>query len=85
MQEGAFPIGHTASYYYVGKSPVTASGTAGLNAQQQNAWLYDGGGLKLMQDAYAKLFNVIQFPRWQHWRVQMGGWFRKEINTKVLN
>ena len=83
VQEGAFPIGHTASYYYVGKSPVTAFGTAlpfGLNAQQQNAWLYDGGGLKLMQDAYAKLFNVIQFPA-GNTGVQMGGWFRKEINT----
>lgn len=83
VQEGAFPIGHTASYYYIGKSPVTAFGTAlpfGLNAQQQNAWLYEGGGLKLMQDAYAKLFNVIQFPA-GNTGVQMGGWFRKEINT----
>ena len=37
VEEGAFPIGHTASYYYVGKSPVTAFGTAvpfGLTAQQ---------------------------------------------------
>lgn len=83
VQEGAFPIGHTASYYYIGKSPVTAFGTVlpfGLNAQQQNAWLYGGGGLKLMQDAYAKLFNVIQFPA-GNTGVQMGGWFRKEINT----
>jgi TRAP-type mannitol/chloroaromatic compound transport system substrate-binding protein len=83
VQEGAFPIGHTASYYYVGKSPVTAFGTAlpfGLNAQQQNAWLYDGGGLALLQAAYEKLFNVIQFPA-GNTGVQMGGWFRKEINT----
>lgn len=83
VQEGAFPIGHTASYYYIGKSPVTAFGTAlpfGLNAQQQNAWLYEGGGLQLMQDAYQKLFNVIQFPA-GNTGVQMGGWFRKEINT----
>lgn len=83
VQEGAFPIGHTASYYYVGKSPVTAFGTAlpfGLTAQQQNAWLYEGGGLPLLQDAYAKLFNVIQFPA-GNTGVQMGGWFRKEINT----
>jgi TRAP-type mannitol/chloroaromatic compound transport system substrate-binding protein len=83
VQEGAFPCGHTASYYYVGKSPVTAFGTSlpfGLTAQQQNAWLYDGGGLKLLQDAYAKLFHVIQFPA-GNTGVQMGGWFRKEINT----
>lgn len=83
VQEGAFPIGHTASYYYVGKSPVTAFGTAvpfGLTAQQQNAWLYDGGGLPLLQEIYAKLFNVIQLPA-GNTGVQMGGWFRKEINT----
>jgi TRAP-type mannitol/chloroaromatic compound transport system substrate-binding protein len=83
VQEGAFPIGHTASYYYVGKSPVTAFGTAlpfGLNAQQQNAWLYEGGGLQLLQEQYAKKFNVIQFPA-GNTGVQMGGWFRKEINT----
>ena len=83
VQEGAFPIGHTASYYYIGKSPVTAFGTTlpfGLNVQQQNAWLYEGGGLKMMQDIYARLFNVIQFPA-GNTGVQMGGWFRKEINT----
>ncbi|MDW8326591.1 MAG: TRAP transporter substrate-binding protein DctP [Anaerolineales bacterium] len=83
VSQGAVPIGHTASYYYVGKSPVTAFGTSlpfGLNYQQQNAWLYEGGGLKLLQDFYAKKFNVIQFPA-GNTGVQMGGWFRKEINT----
>ena len=83
VSQGAVPIGHTASYYYVGKSPVTAFGTAlpfGLNAQQQNAWLYEGGGLELMQDFYASKFNVIQFPA-GNTGVQMGGWFRKEVNS----
>lgn len=84
VSQGAVQCGHTASYYYVGKSPVTAFGTAlpfGLNAQQQNAWLYEGGGLQLLQDFYAKQFNVIQFPA-GNTGTQMGGWFRKEI-TKV--
>jgi len=83
VSEGAFPIGHTASYYYVGKSNSTAFGTAlpfGLSAQQQNAWLYEGGGLQLMQAHYASKFNVIQFPA-GNTGVQMGGWFRKEIST----
>jgi TRAP-type mannitol/chloroaromatic compound transport system substrate-binding protein len=83
VQEGAFPIGHTASYYYIGKNPITAFGTSlpfGLNAQQQNAWLYEGGGLALLQEMYGRLFNVIQFPA-GNTGVQMGGWFRKEINT----
>jgi TRAP-type mannitol/chloroaromatic compound transport system substrate-binding protein len=83
VSQGAVECGHTASYYYVGQSPVTAFGTAlpfGLNAQQQNAWLYEGGGLKLLQDFYTKKFNLIQFPA-GNTGAQMGGWFRKEIKT----
>jgi TRAP-type mannitol/chloroaromatic compound transport system substrate-binding protein len=83
VEEGAVEMGHTASYYYIGKSPITAFGTAlpfGLNAQQQNAWLYEGGGLAKLQEIYAAKFNVIQFPA-GNTGVQMGGWFRKEINT----
>jgi len=80
VQAGTVEMGHTASYYYVGKSPVFAFGTAlpfGLNAQQQNAWLYQAGGLEKLQDFY-KAFNIIQFPA-GNTGVQMGGWFRKEI------
>lgn len=83
VEQGAVPIGHTASYYYVGKSPVTAFGTAlpfGLNAQQQNAWLYEGNGLTMLRELYANKFGVIQFPA-GNTGVQMGGWFRKEIST----
>ncbi|MEM7119377.1 MAG: TRAP transporter substrate-binding protein DctP [Chloroflexota bacterium] len=83
VEEGAVPVGHTASYYYVGKSPVTAFGTAlpfGLTARQQNAWLYEGGGLAMLQEVYAEKFGVIQFPA-GNTGVQMGGWFNKEINS----
>ena len=76
-------MGHTASYYFVGKSPVTAFGTAlpfGLTSRQQNGWLYEGGGLELLQQFYAERFNVIQFPA-GNTGVQMGGWFNKEINS----
>lgn len=83
VQQGAVPLGHTASYYYIGKSPITAFGTAlpfGFTAQQQNAWLYEGGGLKLLQEMYEKKFGVIQFPA-GNTGAQMGGWFRKELNN----
>lgn len=83
VSQGAVPIGHTASYYYVGKSPATAFGTTlpfGLTAQQQNAWFYEGGGLATLQEFYQEKFNVIQFPA-GNTGAQMGGWFRKEINT----
>ena len=83
VEEGAVPIGHTASYYYVGKSPITAFGTAlpfGLTSRQQDSWLYEGGGLEVLQEVYAEKFNTIQFPA-GNTGVQMGGWFNKEINS----
>ena len=83
VQSGAVNIGHTASYYYVGLAQVTAFGTAlpfGLTYRQQNSWLHEAGGLELMQEIYAERFNTIQFPA-GNTGVQMGGWFRKEINS----
>lgn len=82
VSKGTVPIGHTTAYYAIDKSPVMGFGTSlpfGLTAQQQNAWLLDGGGLKMLQDFYAKKFQVIQFPA-GNTGAQMGGWFRKEIN-----
>ncbi|NJO43207.1 MAG: TRAP transporter substrate-binding protein [Cyanobacteria bacterium CRU_2_1] len=83
VSQGAVPCGHTASYYYVGKSPIMGFGSSlpfGLIAEQQNAWLYEGGGLKQLQELYASKFNLIQFPA-GNTGAQMGGWFRKEIST----
>jgi TRAP-type mannitol/chloroaromatic compound transport system substrate-binding protein len=83
VSQGAVQCGHTAAYYYIGKSPALAFGTTvpfGLTAQQQNAWLYEGGGLKQLQEIYAKKFNVIQFPA-GNTGTQMGGWFRREVST----
>jgi len=83
VQSGAYPIGHTASYYYTGLAEWTAFGTAlpfGLTARQQNAWLYEGGGLELLQELYADTFGVIQFPA-GNTGTQMGGWFRGEIGS----
>jgi len=83
VETNSISAGHTASYYYVGLDPTTAFGTAvpfGLTARQQNAWLYEGGGLDLLQSFYAERFNAIQFPA-GNTGVQMGGWFNKEINS----
>jgi len=52
VQAGTVECGHTASYYYFGKDQTFAFGTAipfGLNARQQYAWYYHGGGLELMR------------------------------------
>ncbi|MBD2579685.1 TRAP transporter substrate-binding protein [Oscillatoria sp. FACHB-1406] len=83
VSQGGVQCGHTASYYYVGRNPALAFGTTlpfGFTAQQQNAWLYEGGGLKKLQEIYAAKFNVIQFPA-GNTGTQMGGWFRKEVAT----
>jgi len=83
VQTNSIDAGHTASYYYTGLAPLTAFGTAlpfGLTARQQNAWLYDGGGLEMLQEVYKERFNAIQFPA-GNTGVQMGGWFNKEIRS----
>src|SRR5438045_4444855 len=80
VSSGTVEACHTASYYYVGKDPTYAFGTAvpfGLNSRMQNAWQYFGGGLELMNEFYKK-FNVHGIPA-GNTGAQMGGWFRKEI------
>jgi TRAP-type mannitol/chloroaromatic compound transport system substrate-binding protein len=75
-------VAHTAPYYFFGKNEVFALGCAipfGLNARQMTAWMYDGNGLKLMREFYAK-YNIINFPG-GNTGAQMGGWYRKEIKT----
>jgi len=79
---GTVEVPHTASYYYVGKDPTFALGTAipfGLNSRQMNAWLYHGGGSDLLNEFYAK-HGIYALPA-GNTGVQMGGWFRKEIKT----
>lgn len=82
VQAGTVECGHSASYYYIGKNPALGFGTAvpfGLTAQQQNAWLYHGGGLEAMQKLYSD-FNVVVFPA-GNTGAQMGGWFKREIRS----
>jgi TRAP-type mannitol/chloroaromatic compound transport system substrate-binding protein len=82
VQKGTVELGHSASYYYVGKDPTFAFDTAvpfGLNTRQQNAWLYRGGGSELMREFF-KDYNIVPIPAGDT-GTQMGGWFRKEIKT----
>lgn len=82
VSRGTAEMGHSASYYWKGKIPAAQFFTTvpfGLNAQEFNAWVYQGGGLELWQELYAP-FNVIPMPAGNP-GVQMGGWFNKEINS----
>jgi TRAP-type mannitol/chloroaromatic compound transport system substrate-binding protein len=80
VQTGTVEMCHTASYYYFGKDPTFAFGTAvpfGLNTRMQNSWMFFGGAMDLMNDFYKK-FNIYAIPA-GNTGAQMGGWFRKEI------
>jgi len=82
VQNGTVECCHTCSYYYVGKDRTFGFGTSvpfGMNARQLNAWIYYGGGQKLLDDFYSA-YNVLSFPG-GNTGVQMGGWFRKEIKS----
>ena len=79
---GQYDMGHSASYYWKGKDINTLPFTTmpfGMNAPEQYAWFYHGGGLELMQKAYAP-HKIYSFPG-GNTGVQMGGWFRKEIKS----
>lgn len=82
VQSGAVQCGHTAGYYYTGKNPALALATAlpfGLMADQQNAWLYYGGGLEALRQIYAD-FGILNFPA-GNTGAQMGGWFKRPVQT----
>jgi TRAP-type mannitol/chloroaromatic compound transport system substrate-binding protein len=82
VQNGSVEMCHTATYYFIGKDPTWALFCAvpfGLNTRQQNAWYFDGDGLKLMNE-FGKKYNVYSLVS-GNTGAQMGGWFRKEINT----
>src|SRR3989440_7941809 len=82
VQNGTVEMGHTASYYYFGKDPTFAFGTAvpfGPNQRLNQAWYMLGGGRELINELYKK-YNCTTFLG-GNTGCQMGGWFRKEIKT----
>ena len=79
---GTVEMCHTAQYYMWGKDPTWALGCAvpfGLNGRQQTAWWSEGGGEALMNAFHAK--SNVYALLCGNTSEQMGGWFRKEINT----
>lgn len=82
VSEGTVEVGSGASYYWAGKVPAAqwfAAVPFGFNPQGLNAWFYGGGGLELWEEVYAP-FNLVPRPQ-GNTGVQMGGWFRKKMNT----
>lgn len=82
VRNGAAEMGSGAAYYWAGMAPAATFFTAvpfGMNAQQVNAWMLSGDGLKLWEEKYAE-FGLVPFPG-GNTGVQMGGWFNREINS----
>jgi TRAP-type mannitol/chloroaromatic compound transport system substrate-binding protein len=79
---GVVEMCHTAPYYMAAKDPTFALACAvpfGLNGRMQNAWWREGGGEELINRFYAKhnIFGLLA----GNTMAQMGGWFRKEIQS----
>ncbi|MBS28403.1 MAG: ABC transporter substrate-binding protein [Alphaproteobacteria bacterium] len=73
---------HAAEYYWKGKHPGWAFFTAvpfGLTYTEMNGWIRWGGGQELW-DELAGQFG-LKGLMCGNTGVQMGGWFRKEINS----
>jgi len=73
---------HSGPYYWKGKNSAFAlySGAPfGFTAEEINSWMLFGGGLELWREQYAK-YNLYPFMG-GNTNIQMGGWFRKPINS----
>ena len=81
-QQGTVEAFNGAAYYWAGKESALQWFTSvpfGLNTQGYTAWYQHGGGLALWEEAYTQ-FGIVPRPG-QSTNPQMGGWFRKKINT----
>lgn len=82
VSQGTVQMGTGSPYFWAGKSTAFnwfGSIPFGMNAQSINAWFYEGNGMSLMTELYDQ-FNLV--PRVVgNSGVQMGGWYRKKINS----
>ncbi len=82
VQQGTVQVGQSTSYYYTGKNQALAFDAGvpfGMTARQQDAWLNEGGGLEVVRGVFSD-FGIISFPG-GNTGGQMGGWFRREVNS----
>lgn len=73
---------HSGPYYWKGKNSAFSlySGIPfGFTSEEINSWMLYGNGLKLWREQYAK-YNLYPFMG-GNTNIQMGGWFRKPINS----
>jgi TRAP-type mannitol/chloroaromatic compound transport system substrate-binding protein len=82
VSAGTAEMYHGAEYYWQGKHPAFSFFTSvpmGFTGLELNAWIYHAGGQALW-DELASGFGIKPFLA-GNTGVQMGGWFRNEINS----
>ena len=73
---------HSGVYYWKGKNSafsIFGGMPLGLTSEEMITWMKFGGGMELWRELYAK-FNLYPLIGGST-GPQMGGWFKKEINT----
>ena len=78
---GYVEMGHSGAYYWKGEIPASVFFTTipfGMNVQEMNAWLYQGGGLELWAELYEP-FGILSLAG-GNMGVQVAGWL-KRINS----
>lgn len=79
---GTVELGHTAAFFAIGREPALAFFTSvpfGLTPPEHNAWVLNGGGQALWDEA-SERFGVKPLLG-GNTGISMGGWFRREIAT----
>lgn len=82
VSSGTVQASQAASYYWAGTIPAAQFFTAvpfGFTFDQMMDFLFAGGGLELWESVYDP-FGLVPIPLITT-SMQMGGWFRKEINS----
>ena len=80
--QGKIEAFHAGALFWDAKEPACQWFTTvpfGMNPEGMAAWLYQGDGLKLMEEAYGA-FNLVPRPSGAQ-APQMAGWFRKRMDT----
>jgi len=79
---GEIDIFHSGPYYWKGKNAAFSlfSGMPfGMTSEEINAWMHFGGGYELWRELYSG-YNLYPFMG-GNTNIQMGGWFKNQINS----
>ncbi|MBM3605900.1 MAG: ABC transporter substrate-binding protein [Alphaproteobacteria bacterium] len=82
VTDGTIECAHSVGYYNWGKDPAFACGSDlpfTFSARSKTAYLYHGGGNELYNE-FLDQYNLVAYPG-GNTGTQMGGWYRKEINS----